>query len=752
MLRALTTLLVASYLVCFSGLDEFDPKEIVYEIHVGPETRGAYSYLDKDVDVQKADDLKSVFDEMSKNGAPLPLRMKKSTAGSATGKLRVKILNVYHMDLQIYSNAFQLIKSFEELVNALVAMKRFKNLGLSYRSFAYQPSTRSFVFIDLDKLENLDPTEAKEADFRESMATGLFSSLSTDNIPLTPTDLKYFSDLKVNVGRFDRRFVFDSIQKEKKLIDISDFKFQENANNFLVFENTSKKLFPEVEYSACFVDKSRSIPPAKRNRAKYYIQPNQFTNPSYFEYTSCKQLVFYSKTDKFFLYLCREKDGGVTECSNIPGSLFKEEFSIYVDQSYLEAEIRHFKFEEDGRSANFFEVFFTLRPIESKKLLASAFIETVNVPDVEKEEIYFACQTPDRKVTLGSSSQDPSTYQTFQLTSGKWAQDPISKGFAIFQSSPLLLGKQAKACVGSEKKMFYFKRSERTLVVFLDQKQEMVGLSFKQRDKEANPLTLEVCRNAVPELILDIESRKFLTKNQVDKRYPKDVVFALEKQNSKKIDKFCADVFENGGYHLRLELGELPKKYFFFNFNLQKETAPGIPSESVVFLGDSEKEVPDFWCNNFEYPETKPIVIFVSVAKGVSPNDFNIRVVYTQDSIKIFELSAEKAAVISQPPKKFFLSIVNKEAPKDLEDDIKTVYLSATEVIYQLELPDFANFDNKILFDGKANSLTISAGPKGFFGGTSAKDISKGNDLTDGLTKVLSQVFLKKRNRRLVLV
>ena len=752
MFKALVALFVASSFVCFSGLEEFDPKGMTPDTFLGADTRDGYSFIDRDVDGGKADGLKSVFDELGRGGAPLPLLMKKSTVG---GRLRVRILNVYRMDLQIYPNVFLLIKSLEELIKSLVAVNKLYKLGLSHESFAYQPSTRSFVFIDFDKLQNLDPTATDETDLRKSMASRLFSSFSQDNIPLTPTDLKYFNDLGINVREFNEKFIFKSIQKEKKFIEISSFKFEGNTNNYLVFENSSSKYSSKSEYSGCFVDKSRSIPPGERNRASYYIQLNKYTNPSYFEYFNCKQQPFSSETDKFFLYLCRANKDGDTECSNIPGSLFKKEFPIPKDLSYLEAEIRHFKFDKDGSPANFFEIFFTLRPIESKKLLTSAFIETSPVPDTEKEEVYFACQTSDGKVTLGSSSQEPSKYPTFQLTSGKWAQGSSQSGFAIFQISPSLVEKQAKACVGPEKRMFYFKRDDKTLVIFLDQKQEMIGLGYKQNDRKADPLTLEVCRKAVPDLLLDIEDRRFLMKAKVEKRYPKDLAFALEKPDSKRVDKFCVEVFQNGGYNLRLELGDLPEKFFFFNFNLQDDTTSGIPNESVVILSDSKKQMHDFWYGNFKYPETKLFVIFISVAKSASANGFDIRVIYTQDNVKFFELSADKAFVASQPPEKFFHSAVDKGAARDLEDDIKTVYLSDTEVVYQLKVLDFGsfdNFDNKILFDDKNKSLTITAGPKGFFGGTSAKSISKEKINTQGLKKVFSQVFLKNRNRRLVLI
>ena len=480
--------------------------------------------------------------------------------------------------------------------------------------------------------------------------------------------------------------------------------------------------------------------------------------------TQSKYLGFNSQNDKLILYLCRVNEEGKTQCANLAAEDFSSnKFFIFTDPNhYLDVEIQHFKFENAQKAPKIFsEVYLTLKPNVSRNFKSYFYLMTNSKSEYDLENGYFLCETSDEKITIGTTKAGDKIFHTFKLASGplKFPQDMTSVN-SMNQITPFLLEKQARACKGPNKKLFFFKRYQSSIVVFQNSKKELVGFNFEDKIGETDYRIMDVCEFPVKNLGVSVLDKKKLFFGRKQGFYPSEVIVRSGPSSKTNLGKVCVEVFENSDFAYSLDLdAETKSKMFQMNFNLQPDDSE-VSKNSLAFLSDANaKKQPDFFWSKFYYPEKQKFVVLVSIVHEASKNNFNVRGIYLTEGKKKHEFFfSNKMSTISAPPQKIFYSSFMGEGKEDslteLENNIKTVYLSETEVVYQLFLSNFAKLEKTLEFDDEKNILTIKGAKKGILGssGSSEKEVQKDDRLTAGLLKVIKQLRSDQQSNLLIVV
>lgn len=222
MLRIFIILFISISLIWTVTLDIYYPETSITPGIVIPSTERAYSYYHKEIDCGRLDNWKTEFGKLTAIDAPVPKLLKIWESSPSKRECDVFFQNIFDIDHKIYKNAYILIDSFKKLLINLESVNNYKPFGISVNSFAYQPLTRSFVFVDIDKLEPIESSEnseEKKLAFRKEVATSFLNSLKAEGIYLTLSDLKKLEEFDIDLKIFPEHLIF----KEKHIkVDIDE--------------------------------------------------------------------------------------------------------------------------------------------------------------------------------------------------------------------------------------------------------------------------------------------------------------------------------------------------------------------------------------------------------------------------------------------------------------------------------------------------------------------------------------------------
>ena len=153
MLRTLIAFLFAFGLVVNNscGFPPYEAPKSVEGGLISSSTTRTYSVLPYMVSKIAITEIKFFYDHLDKIGGIVP----KILGASQSDKYGICYLyyeNVFKMDLKTYLNTNSIKAAFLKTLNALTKVDFKKMITLSEDAFGYNPSTQTFLFIDLERL------------------------------------------------------------------------------------------------------------------------------------------------------------------------------------------------------------------------------------------------------------------------------------------------------------------------------------------------------------------------------------------------------------------------------------------------------------------------------------------------------------------------------------------------------------------------------------------------------------------------
>ena len=298
MFRILLSLIIAISLVFSGNPETFNPHEHITNGFVNPSSTTAHSFYQVSTSCESYKTWYSEYEKLERNGVFLPHILKHPQDVDDQTECDIFFKNLFTINLKFYKNTSALIESFKHLLSVLEKENTYKPFEIKVESFAYEPLTRRFVFVDIDKLEmktdfeisekieKLETSEVteysensersensrksktfeksvisqsselpenseksedlKNTTFGQKMAKKFFDSLIYERIPLTLFDLKIFEKYNIKISNYPVNLIYKG--KPRKISLIGNINIEKDMKNpsLLTIEVLNHKSYFEL--------------------------------------------------------------------------------------------------------------------------------------------------------------------------------------------------------------------------------------------------------------------------------------------------------------------------------------------------------------------------------------------------------------------------------------------------------------------------------------------------------------------------
>ena len=735
MFKVLVAIFMATHSVWSSVYEVFDISKLVVE---GPVCsigeKDLFSFLTQQVDCKKIQNLETLCQEeracriiaFPKVENTYLDKVTKDPAETCT----VYFENLLKVDLAVYWNSADLVKSFYALIKELLQIKYVSPFEISIDSFAFQPSTQSFVFIDVGKLkiddEFLSSTTQvsfdEEKKFKIAMVSFFSDSLKAQNAIIQRSYAIELENYKYIIRDFPDSLKLQQETREKKIS--------------AALPNLSPNYYNNFTISYSIDSTSNSIP------SELKLKFGDFE----------KKITFYDPKEMFMLYIC-QLEGKEDDCFAISKSDFikKEIQRRYDGRLRFEVKIQEgFYFLEEAKdqvSKRIFEVFVYFVKKEKAALIPTEIlIFKNNQKDALKDDDIILCETSATYLSIKQFNEsNKKTEWVFLFTNSI----NLEKDQNMYQIAPSYLTPDFEHCFKPDTKVFLI-RGRGKQVYFISNKDEskkdlltLESVHIRPADGESELLVVENCPpiNMPYEFLLN-DRVNFLKYNYDRGFYPSKIIFKNTDQSDVKITPGCR-YYNNKDLMFYLNLHNDLKSYFIFNFNLQPETSPDLERKSIFYLNkDPKKKNPEFSFRVFAWPKTDSYTIFFSFYKSQDGKSNIMQAVYFNKDRDLVNIPFDTPMKESDNfPNILYYSKTSKSLiffySNTTFGDMQTVYLSDTEVVYQFNVLNLDQCTHLLEFNNKDRSLKLNCKF------SSKNDIIIRNNSTlqgfTGLTKVLNQ-------------
>ena len=296
-----------------------------------PSSDKAYSFFHKPISCDKVEKWNEDYKNIEIYEPLLPKILKAYDKKDDQKDCHIFFKNLFDLDLKIYQNIPALIESFKKLMTALEEATVYGHFRLKLDSFAYEPSTRRYIFIDIDKL-NLRKKDDSIKNIKKELVQIFLNLLELNNLVLTSDEV---TELKI-IGNYNYEYSRNFVEKSEldRLTIVQDINSYRNNND-------SVALTIELKENGNFFDLKVS------HEGKV---------------TTFDKI---RKEDPFAIYLCRQgKEPSSTECSIIDEKdksndtynyFLKKDLRIDIEvhESYTQPN----KWNTDDNKRTFYEIF-----------------------------------------------------------------------------------------------------------------------------------------------------------------------------------------------------------------------------------------------------------------------------------------------------------------------------------------------------------------------------------------------------------
>lgn len=723
MLKILVLFLLSDISVSLNEFSVFYDSNLVKKGLISS-SRDKYSYISKRMECQKLEGLKSFYDEDITRYIAKPKVEKDfetKVKEDPTQLCKYYFVNVVNLDFKMYQYGNSLIESFKDLIDLLIEHSFNKSFSISVESFAFQPSSLRFLFIDIEKLILEKGSLDEDKSFQEKMATDFLKSIKNLNMPILSSDLEILYEMGADQSQYPiDQAIEGKIQKtilSEKLFKNDKFTREKTLTlNFIVKKNT--------------LDFQLTVGMKKRN----------FT--------------FQNKNEKYMLFICNDKTP-YNQCmivqddyvSGVNKKSMNFSNESYKDLKY-DIEVQEANYndgEESETKKKIFIVYFKLSKISYAKLSYKnlSFFDITFNPNENGKDIVM-CETQNRKLIIGSINDFSTKKESFVLKN----DIKVKKGNEqIYQIAPSVLDSRFEVCHQMHTKVYLIKMSDKQIILTSGGiRQELNSFTLRTIETEIPLLNLKECSRPLDNSDIQLdEDRRVLTYNGKEVSYPSQVVLRTDKSSQATIEGDCAFSKPNKTFLYRLENVSLEKSKlkWNWNFNSHENYKTNESQNSNVFLTSSEnKSSAGFKFRNFVWPLNQPYIVFISIVFDSSSSKYKVKAGFYKDSKELYEIVPRYGDSIefSTFPEDMTFNEKNAYLSTELNtmsfEKYDSVYMSETEVVYQLNTPNFKNCYPKLMIE-KTKGLRIYCGPCAAFCDGQKMDRSQISHI--GLKKVAEQ-------------
>lgn len=693
-------------------------------------------------------------------------------------------INVVSMNHEKNWMSRSIVTSFNQFLNQHQRDDFFDVTSISFDKFAYSVKLQKFVYTEINDLSSDDFTDKPKR--KVEMASFFFKSLAKSKVTLTDLDLKAFSLMGVKTDGYPVPL---------------------RANYLQYLKIMSTKSITDILYPGQFY----IIPPKggwmfdravteSNTAAGFTIEFNEFT----------QQISIYDSKIEYAVFIC-ERQKMDDNCVAVNENDFRNRYlrDIHIEGVRFEVEIQESFYmdtlSEGKPRIRFFQIYFIIVKDTFPGIIPNR-IAILNEKEYESEfkGNYFICETESKRIAIYKIGSE----ERYEYSIKK---NPIKmKGYPTLTQIPISYqaSEKLKECNRpNAKKFFLLPDGKQVVLTTSDDKKVLRSISLRDLNEGKLFSILEECKTKPDDTSFKLDdTRTVISFNGMSVRFPSDVILRPENTIKKNEDKKDEDkknedkknedekkdqennekttgangdekavnieatcvVYnekDNSAFNYTFKeenKDDILKTNFKWNFNLDDESSSMKQKRTIVYVGASEnKYKSDFYFSNFVWPIPRRYIVYISFTKDPSEKIFNLRVAeYYQDNV-ITEIHFSNLAQhkLSSLPEELIYnnkssSVFTELVTKPFKD-VDVVYLSESEIVYQVQIPDFFDCNAVLELANKDKSLRIKCSLTktlgvdmksvkskflGFFGKSNTETLPP-LDETIGLSKVLKQAM-----------
>ena len=720
MLKALLLFFLTSSVVFSGGQHDSTTEEHDTKGIANSSSNSAHSLYRKSISCKKANQWNQNYLQLEQNGAPLPEIFKNFEEKDGQKDCDIFFKNLFILDLKLYQNTSLLVRSFIELVEALDQTNIRPLFDISQSSFAYEPSTRRYVFIDIDKLELKieDEDSPFNNQFPEELVIRFLLSLEKEKLILTTSDLEDLFSLSSNLNIIPPDLVVNDNVRTITLLDKIDLGKSPESDSTLIVSTIDRGF--KIDLTVVFGN-----------------------NVVEFEYIR--------DIDTFTIYLCKTASNDFDiECSDffekginpIGAQQHRIRNDQRVDIEVLES-VAQYNNLIKNKNQSFYEIFIIVKSKDSPGIAQStAFFNSKKQLNIQDDDLILCETITNELIVLYNLNTNPST-KTYSMD---YKALQIVNSNEIVQISPYHLNNQVPTNPEQIKRIFYLSQAAKKSIFTLDESEKLLKMiSIEKFEVGPEPLFLKECEDTTIDLTFSADpNNRELKFGSLRKKYPSPIIFMRNYVSTSKVDKFCFKENKEGVSILSLDKKIMTFKSFEWNFNSYYQPEQSTSNQNIVYFKDIPY-VPDFGLRskNFKWPIAKPYSVFISIFKKTF-DDYFTRAVFYDEKYTLYNINYNKKTHLKtkKVPKSLTCDIENSLFKNDdvtlSFSQFDAVYQAEREVVYQLDIPNFKDCHPILKFNKIERNIQIHCQ---YWVKEKSNPILPGSEkLTEGLERVTTQV------------
>ena len=670
-----------------------NPEELQKKISGGiayPSSNRAHSFYYKSIPCDKKDKWIENYKKLEEQGAFLPQTFKDFEATSDQKDCYIFFKNLFVLDLKIYHNVSLLIESFKRFVEALGKSQIYGYLTIKPESFVYEPSTRRYVFIDLD-LET-------EIEVDENKLQSLIKNKNMNDIKLRIVEIFLRSLSKQNIFLTENQF--------------TDFKNLGGRDNygFMLVRRYELDLLTVVQDINSYGKKAFSLPltiDIKENENHFDLKVSHEGKVTTFDHIR--------KEDSFAIYLCRKgKEPSSTECSIVDEKdKLNGTYKYYVrDDLRIDIEVQESYTQENdwdknGKKRTFYEIFIITKLKDALGMTRSqTYIGSSSSLEIKDNDLVLCETTSNKLLTLYTENKNKHI-RSFSIY---YNHRRITSSSEIIQISPSHLKDIFSLGNYQVKRMFFVSQAVNRTIFIVDNSNDFITMIFIEKfEVGLSPLYYKNCKisSSGVSFSADLNNKELEYKSET-RTYPSPIVF-MKKYDTNKLTNFCFK--EQSGDKVILNVDSSSNNYFCWDFNTYAIEDGKKMDKSFLRYSENLENCnsysvkPEF--RKFAWPIAQPDVVYISIVYDNNYSyskvkDYYVRAFFFKADGSLFSLltdeqtdNNQKQTIIhlNQLPENFICLSKNiyKTFAKEYFKNLDAVYRSEIEIVYQVQIPEFQN-------------------------------------------------------------
>lgn len=361
----------------------------------------------------------------------------------------------------------------------------------------------------------------------------------------------------------------------------------------------------------------------------------------------------------------------------------------------------------------FYEVFIIINKKDASGITGSESFTTKNYLSTIFENDLILCETSSGKLITYYTHNKNLVFNEFIMNS-KALEIPRDK--KIIQISSHFLPSHSLVLSEQINRVFYVSQGAKKTIITTDKNSKKIdSISFVNFEVGPQPIITNKCENYVSNLFIPINSKmKKLSYFKTEKQYPGKIILKSDSSSNADTLNSCIKTDKDKNMILMIEKEkDRQERVFFWNFNSYEDVQNEVTKQNIVYFSNSNHKVinTDSY-KDFAWPLTKSYVVFISISRESVDSQYISQVVFYKEDNRLHNILNDQSARVAFDgfPEKL---IYNRESSgrrttlvTNPFGEFDAVYLSETEVIYQIDIPNFQNC-NPILKVEHNNSLRI---------------------------------------------